>query len=141
MNRRQRGGRANHHPRGRKANHRHTGRWRDFIQTSFNFILNRGPAAPPKEGRGRKHHPKEAEGGSTTKRRRGSQRKGEGTTAQKEGEVHLSFFVVLLFLLRVGVFFPVGFWVVLIFLLFPIVWCRSLFFQKNQKYWKRIEIC
>ena len=28
---------------------------------SFHFILKRGTAAPPKEGRGRQHHPKEAE--------------------------------------------------------------------------------
>ena len=37
---------------------------REFILTSFHFThFNKGrTAAPPKEGRGRKHHPKEAEG-------------------------------------------------------------------------------
>ena len=40
----------------------------------FISFIKRGTAAPSKEGRGRKHHPKEAQGGSTTKRRRGPQR-------------------------------------------------------------------
>ena len=63
------------------ANPRHTGR--DFIKMSFHFNLKRETTTPPKEGRGRKHCPKEAKWSSTT-RRKGSQRQGKGTTAQKK---------------------------------------------------------
>ena len=38
------------------------GRGREFILMFFHFIQKRGTAAPSKEGRGRKHHPKEADG-------------------------------------------------------------------------------
>ena len=45
-----------------------------------------------------------------------------------EGEAHLSFLVVLpSFSFFAGCFSPVPLWVVLIFLLFPVGWCRSLF--------------
>ena len=50
---------------------------------SFHFNLKRETTTPPKEGRGRKHCPKEAKWSSTT-RRKGSQRQGKGTTAQKK---------------------------------------------------------
>ena len=51
---------------------------------SFHFNQKRETTTPPKEGRGRKHCPKEAKGSSTTTRRKGSQRQGKGTTAQKK---------------------------------------------------------
>ena len=130
------------HPRekegGGGANHRYTGRWTNFILMSFGFILKRGTAAPAKEGRGRKHRPNEAEGGSTTKRGRRSQRGRH--TAQKGGgerEVHLSLLVVLpsFSSLVWGGFFPVSLGVALILLLFPVGWCRSpLFFSKKKKH-------
>ena len=65
---------------------------------SFLFILTRGTAAPSKEGRG-----------STTQRKRGSQRWGEGTTAPKnEGSPLLFGGAPFLLLLGVGVFFPLS---------------------------------
>ena len=77
--------------RRRGANHRHKERWREFIVMLLHFILRRGTATSPKEDRGREH-PKEAEGGSTTKRRRESQREGESTPAQKKVERDKLFF-------------------------------------------------
>ena len=65
---------------------------------SFHFILIRGTAAPSKEGRGRRHHPKEAEEGSTTKKEEGIAaigRRHHCPEGGREGEVHLSFLVVL----------------------------------------------
>ena len=119
-------GEGNHHPTG----------WREFILMSFRFILERKTAAPSKEGRGRKHHPKEAEGGSTTQRRRREAAPPEGGDRPKEGgegEVHLSFLVVLLSFSSSGwgCFCPVQ--IFLIFLLGGAV----LFFRI---FLKRIEI-
>ena len=142
-------GEGNHHPTG----------WREFILMSFRFIPERKTAAPSKEGRGRKHHPKEAEGGSTTQRRRreaappkgggGRQhhQKEEGIAAiggrhhrpkeGGEGEVHLSFLVLLSFSSGWGCFCPL-----LIFLIFPVGWCRSLFqnFFKELRSVRLIEV-
>ena len=84
VNCRQRGVRANHHRRERsEANHHfRRQRWSEFIFVFFHFILKWGTAAPSTEGRGRKHTP----------RRRG---KAPPPKRSREGEVHLSFLVVL----------------------------------------------
>ena len=93
-------GEGNHHPTGRRggegANHRLTERWTEFIPMSFHFTLKSGTAAPPREGRGRKHHPKEVEGG-------------EGTTSEKKGGTSsplLFWWCSLHSLPWGGVFFP-----------------------------------
>ena len=114
------GGEGNHHPSGRRRG----GEGNSFECPFISFLKGEQP-----------RHPKKAEEGSTTQSRRReaappkgggrSQRLGEGTTAQQKEwrEKFTSPF---------WCFFPVPLWVVLIFILSPVGWCRSFFFPSQK---------
>ena len=109
----------------------------------FHFILRRGTATSPKEDRGREH-PKEAEGGSTTKRIVGGGGKHHRPKEGGEGQVIL-LGEWCFFLFRVGVggerrvLFPCPPLGGADFPPFP-CWMVPFFFLKNEETFKKIKI-